>query len=222
MIAILFGLLMGVVHYFSETILDKFKSHKWKLISFSAGISITYLFLNLFPRFVSSVSKENKFLFLSILFGFVIFHVIEKYIYKQKLSEYKRLKEVAIEDSTISFIYHFIIGMMIVSFFNQSFFEGMLFFIPVLLYTSVDTIPVDRTNSKIAKAILSFSTLLGILFSTFFYKNMGNMVYLVLLGFIIGALTFTVTRHSIPDGKKGSPLFFIFGVIIYSIIIFLL
>jgi len=222
MIEILFGLLMGLVHYFSETILEKFKSHKWKFISFSAGISITYLFLNLFPRFVSGVSQENRFLFLSILSGFVIFHIIEKYIYKQNLSEYKRLKEVAVEDSAISFIYHFIIGMMIVSFFNKGFFEGVLFFIPVLLYTSVDTIPVDRATSKITKAILAFSTLLGILFSIFIYKNMSGIVYLTLLGFIIGTLTFTVTRHSIPDGKKGSPLFFIFGVIIYSIILFLL
>ena len=112
--------------------------------------------------------------------------------------------------------------MMVVSFFNQSLREGILFFIPVLLYTSVDTIPVDRASSKITKAILAFSTLLGILFSTFLYKTMSNSVYLVLLGFIIGALTFTVTRHSIPDGKQGRPLFFIFGVIIYSIILLLL
>ena len=222
MIAILFGLLMGFFHYFSEDILHRFGLHKWKLISFSAGISITYLFLSLFPRFVSGVSKENKFLFLSILLGFVMFHVIEKYIYKQKLSEYRRLKELSIEDSIVSFIYHFIIGMILVSFFKQSFFDGVLFFIPVFLYTSVDTIPVDMTKSKIIKAILVFSTLLGILFSTFVYKDMNFMVYLVLLGFIIGTLTFTVTRHSIPQGKKGRPLFFLFGVIIYSIIIFLL
>ena len=222
MIVILLGLLMGLAHYFSEEILRKFKSHKWAFLSFSAGISITYIFLSLFPRFVSGVSKENKFLFLSILLGFVIFHVIEKYIYKQKLTEYKRLKEVAIEDSIISFIYHFIIGMMIVNFFNHSFFEGVLFFIPVMLYTSVDTIPVDRTKSNIMKVILGFSTLLGILFSTFVYKNIDFRIYLVLLGFIIGVLTFTVTRHSIPSGKKGSPLFFLFGVIIYSTIILLL
>jgi hypothetical protein len=222
MIVIIFGLLMGLVHYFSEEILQKFKYHRWKLISFSGGISITYLFLSLLPKFVSGVSNENKFLFLSILSGFVIFHIIEKYIYKQNLTEYKRLKEIALEDSAISFIYHFIIGMMIVNFFNDGFLEGVVFFIPVLLYTSVDTIPVDRTKSMVVKIVLAFSTLAGILFSTFMYKDIGSIIFLSLLGFIIGVLIFTVTRHSILSGKKGSPFFFGLGVIIYSFIIFLL
>jgi hypothetical protein len=78
------------------------------------------------------------------------------------------------------------------------------------------------TKSKIIKTVLSFSTLLGILFVTFIFKEISQLTYLTLLGFIIGALSFTVTRHSLPFGKKGRPLFFTLGVILYSIIIILL
>ena len=212
---------MSISHFFSENILKIFKRYENHLISFSAGISLTYLFLNLFPEFSQRIAKGDEFIFISILIGFVVFHLIEKYIYKNTKND-KKLEELAIEDSVISFIYHFIIGMIMVSFFNKGVYEGILFFIPAMFYTGVNTLPVDMTKSKIIKTVLSFSTLLGILFVTFIFKEISQLTYLTLLGFIIGALSFTVTRHSLPFGKKGRPLFFTLGVILYSIIIILL
>lgn len=222
MIAVLFGMIMSIVHYFSEQIGIKFKKCSGELVSFSAGLSIAYIFLSLFPEFSYGVSQENRLLFVSILFGFAMLHLIEKYTY-QHSPKAKILKKLALEDSAISFIYHFIIGMIIVSFFNKNFSDGLLFFVPVMFYTAVSTLPVDMTKSKIVKVILASSTTLGVLFSLFVYgSSMHRLAYLLLLGFIIGALCFTVIRHSLPKGKKGKPLFFIIGVIIYSIIIFLL
>jgi len=221
MISVIFGIIMGFFHYFSEVILYKLERHSVSLLSFSAGISITYLFLILFPEFSKHAAESSKFVFLALLAGFVVFHVIEKYIY-QHSPKRKRLREIAVEDSIISFIYHFIVGMILVSFANQGFSQGLLFFIPVLFFTAVNTLPVDMTKSKIVKVVLASSTLLGILFARFVYTEMSLIVYLTLLGFIVGALSFTVIRHSIPFGKKGKPLYFILGVIIYSTIIFLL
>ena len=221
MIAIIFGIIMGIVHYFSKNILNRFQKYHDELVSFSAGIALTYIFLSLLPKFSKGVSNSHNILFLSILLGFVIFHIIEKYIY-QNVPRSERFKELAIEDSIISFMYHFIIGIIMVSFFNKGLIQGLLFFIPVVLYTGVDTLPVDMTKSKFIKFVLSFSTLLGILLATFFYTEINTIVYSLLLGFIIGALSFTVTRHSIPQGKKGKPLFFIVGVIVYSALILLL
>jgi len=213
--------LMSITHLFNENLLTKFKKYETHLISLSAGISLTYLFLNLFPEFSRGVSKDNEFVFISILIGFAVFHLIEKYIYKNASND-KKLEELAIEDSTISFIYHFIIGIIMVSFFNQGLYEGILFFIPATFYTGVNTLPVDMTKSKIIKIVISFSTLLGVLFATFIFPELSDITYLTLLGFIIGALSFTVTRHSIPFGEKGKPLFFTLGVILYSLIIILI
>ena len=222
MIDIVLGIIMAFAHYSSDKILKRFKNYKGEIVSFSAGIAITYIFLDLFPEFAQGVGQKREFLFLFLLFGFVIFHIIEKYIYKQHLSEYKRLKELALEHSAISFIYHFIVGMLIVNFLTQSFKEGLLFFIPVLFYTMVDTIPVNRTKSSIIKIILAISTLLGIFFVKFIQPILGAETYLILIGFVIGALLFTVIRHSIPEGKKGKPLYFVLGVVIYSLILLIL
>ena len=219
MIVIIFGMIMGLTHYFSEFI--ELKKYCNELVSISAGISLTYIFLRLFPEFSKGASQESQFLFLSIIIGFTLLHVIENHIYKHT-SRYERFKELMIEDSIISFLYHFVIGMMMVSFFSRGLSHGILFFIPVILYTAVSTLPVDRTTSNTIKIIVAFSTLLGILFSLFIYKQMSQIVYLTLLGLIIGILSFTVTRHLIPKGKKGKPLFFLIGVIAYSALIFLL
>jgi hypothetical protein len=61
-----------------------------------------------------------------------------------------------------------------------------------------------------------------VLFAHFFPALIDPSTYFSLLGFVIGALTFTVTRHSIPERKEGKPLFFMIGAIIYSILLFLL
>ncbi|MBW2965886.1 hypothetical protein KY342_02150 [Candidatus Woesearchaeota archaeon] len=221
MIAIILGIIMGIFHYFSDILCLKCKPYQNYLISFSAGISITYIFLHLLPQFTYGITQISNFLFLSILIGFVIFHIVEKYIY-QHSPEDKLLRELAVEDSITSFIYHFVIGIILVSFVNQGLSEGILFFIPVFLFTAVSTLPVDMTKFKSIKAILAVSTLLGIIFATFIYPNMNQIIYFALLGFIIGALLFTVTRHSIPKKRQGKPFYFIIGVIIYSVLIYLL
>ncbi len=218
-VSIAFGTIIGIAHYFNELFSLKSEKYRNKIISFSAGISITYIFLHLLPEFIAA--QTSRFVFLSILFGFVIFHIVEKYIY-QHSPEDKLLKELAIEDSITSFIYHFVIGIVLVGFVNQGINQGILFFIPVLLFTTVNTLPVDMTKSRIIKVILAVSTLLGILFAKFIYPNIDPTLYYILLGLVIGTLLFTVTRHSIPKNKEGKPLYFILGMIIYTILIYLL
>ena len=212
------GLIIGIGHYFNETVYVKYEKQLPKLQSFSAGIAIAYILISLFPQFTEGVIGISKFLFLSVLAGFAAFHVIEKYIYKLT-AEDKLMNELAIEDSITSFIYHFIVGIVIVSFLAQGVYQGFLFFIPIFLYTALGTLPVGVPTNKISKIILAASTLLGVLFARLVPAVGNSIVNFVLLGLVIGVLTYTVTRHSIPFGKDGRPLYFLIGVVIYSIII---
>ncbi len=226
-IAIIFGLLISITHYFSEIICQRCRTGKEysPLFSFSAGISTTYIFLHLFPKFSIGAAETSQYLFISVLAGFVILHLVEKYIYQHSPEE-KLLRELALEDSVISFIYHIFIGIVIVSLFSQSFTEGLLFSMIVLLYTSISTLPVDAPKINSMRVAVASSTLIGVLLASFVLKDITPasqpMVYYSLMGFIIGALSFTVTRHSLPHGKKGSPLYFILGVVLYSVLIFMI
>lgn len=217
MIVLLFSGLMSCIHFFSEDISLKYIKHKDKIQSFAAGISITYLFLSLFPEFSVAAKAANKMLFLTVLLGFVIFHIIEKTIY-QRTPESKVRGELAIEDSIISFIYHFIIGIIMVHFFEVGLTQGILFFIPVFFFTTVSTLPIDMTTSKLLKFGVAVSTFLGSMFGLNVVP-LPPMIYLSLLGFVVGVMTFTVTRHSIPTGRHGKPEYFALGVLLYSLVI---
>jgi hypothetical protein len=219
-IAILLAIILGVVQYFGENICKACGRYYKHAISFSAGVAITYLFLDLFPSFSVEVINTNQFLFIFLLVGFVIFHLVEKYIY-QHSKEGVLEKRLGIENQVISFMYHFILGVIIVDFSRQGFQEVILLFIPIVIFTAVGTLPISQHPSNKVNFIVSLSILLGVLFAGFVYPDISVEIQTALLGVVIGGLFFLVIRHSLPMGKEGKPLFFIIGIVIYAPIIIL-
>ena len=202
------GIAVSIMHYLNQSYFSKLKD--MRLVSFSSGISISYIFLQ-------SVSG-NRLFFILVLLGFATFHLVEKYIYKNtKNAKYK----LAIEDSIISALYHFFTGILLVNFFNINFLEGILFTIPIFLHTGVSRHPFDISKLKNIQYLTALSTLIGVIvaISTFSYFHAD--FFNVVLGFVLGALIFTVTRHSLPKEKEGEPLFFMLGALLYSIFLFI-
>ena len=220
-IALVFGILMAVVHYFSELITKRFEPFRKQAISFSAGIATTYIFLELIPNFSQRALDISRFLFLSILIGFSVLHVIEKFMH-QHATKKKFRKEIAAEESSVSFVYHFVLGITAVMLTQLGLIKGLLFFVPILIYTAVSTLSIKRSKSNYINFILSLSTLLGVLFAMFVYQNPHPIILNSFLGFTIGALSYTVIRHSIPTGKQGEPIFFAIGVLLYAPIVIIL
>lgn len=214
-VAIILALIMSIAHFFSEQFAAQCGSYRDPIISLSAGVSITYIFLDLFPRFITAVRFDQA-LFFTVLIGFGALHVIEKYLYKH-LKPTRLRRNLRLEESTVSFVYHFFVGIVLTSIVAVSVSEGILFFLPVLLYTGLSTLPVTLPKIPRIKLILSASTFLGAVFA--FGVAVSSVVSTALMGFIIGFLLFSATRHSLPREKKGRPLFFIIGMIGYSLLI---
>ncbi|MBU0614535.1 MAG: hypothetical protein KJ601_00415 [Nanoarchaeota archaeon] len=212
-VPIIMAVVMGIGHYYSQEFCTQCRKNGIKITSFAAGVAVSYLFLELFPNFSSAAMQENRFLFLMILSGFVIFHIIEKYIYKRAPKD-KLLRDLALEDSVISFAYHVLVGIVLVNFFEVSLLKAVLFFVPIFFYTAVSTLPVDPSKYKWVKIVLSSSTLIGVLFGMFI--PIPILLTNVIIGFVIGTMIYTVIRHSIPFEKEGEPLIFAVGVILYS------
>src|SRR3989344_4967678 len=132
----IFSLLIGITYYFSNRFDIKDKQYSKKIVSFAAGVSITYVLLELFPTFTEMALSINKWLFASILIGFIGHHLIEREIYHHATK--KRLsKMLTREEHVSSFIYHFVVGFLLVHFTHQSIIQAVLFFIPILAYTFV-------------------------------------------------------------------------------------
>ena len=204
---LLAGSLVAAASYFNINIISACKNYRAQITSFSAGIGVTYIFLQLFPEFVEkTIDFFHPAIFLSVLFGFILFFLAEKYVYQH----YKNIalaKGLELEDSVISFIYHFIIGLVLVSLFSLNVQEGVLFFIPIFLNTAVHVLPLDIAPSKLVRGVVASATLIGVLVASFVF--MPNPITItVLIGLVVGTLLFSVIRHSLPYGKEGKPSFF--------------
>jgi len=221
MIAIIMGLILGVVHYFSDRFEPKNPKVKHKMVSFVAGISITYIFLQLFPKVYLGIESLHEFLFIFILAGFASFHLIEKHIYQHESKDLLQ-EELKIAHSAMFFVYHLIIGILLVQLLNINVVAGILFFIPILFHTAVSSasligIHVSIREKIFLRIVLSFSTLYGALLV--YFINVPPYILYALLGFIVGSLLYVVVRDSMPKETTGKAIYFVIGVVVYAIII---
>jgi zinc transporter ZupT len=211
------GFLLGIIHYFSEKLTPPEGAHRYRVISFAAGISISYLFLNLLPHTYEAASRLKHFVFVFFLLGFVLFHLAEKVIYqhadKKKLAE--ELKEV---HSISFFFYHFVIGIVLYDKAHESKLEGILFFIPIALHAALSTASLSQIHGKIresfgSKLLLSLSTIAGMIFALL--VPIPNILDNILVSMIAGILLYIIVKEFLPEKEKGQPMFFLFGVLLF-------
>jgi hypothetical protein len=221
MLAVILGLVLAVVHYFSERIEPRDPVKRHKLVSFVAGISITYIFLQLFPKVYIGIESLHEFLFLFILAGFACFHLIEKHIYQHESKEILH-EDLRITHSAMFFFYHLVIGILLVELVSINLVGGILFFIPILFHTAVSSaslkgIHVSIRESILLKILLSFSTLFGVIIA--YFISVPPHVLYSFLGFVLGSLLYVVIRDSIPKETEGKAIYFVLGIIAYAFII---
>ncbi len=222
MLEFIFGIILSLTQYFNTRLLKKFHKYRVHLISFAAGLSSSYLFLLLLPEVYNGFLVLENFMFLILFIGFVSIHITEKYIYKHV--DKKRInQDVRTVHHITFFIYHFIIGIILVSFLKQSIRMGTLFFIPIWFHTTVSSIALTEIYHKhikertITKLLLSLSAILGITLAVLVMTP--TIIYFTLLALITGALTYIIVKDLTPKGKEGNINMFILGVISYSLII---
>ncbi|MBL7160496.1 MAG: hypothetical protein ISS93_01450 [Candidatus Aenigmarchaeota archaeon] len=218
------GTILAIVNYFSEKFHLLRHMQRMKFISFSGGVFISYLILHLLPGIFEASLAESRISLVFVLVGFSLFHLLEKFTYrresKNKEAMRRELKEI---HSMAFFFYHLILGIVLVGVFSRSSLTaGILFFIPVLLITLVSSLSLKEIHGNIrqknnVKLLLSLSSLMGIIAATLF--PLTSILYSILLGFVVGVLLFIVIVDSIPKERKGEPVFFILGVVLYSALI---
>ncbi|MFX0072561.1 MAG: hypothetical protein ACFFAO_15860 [Candidatus Hermodarchaeota archaeon] len=135
------------------------------------------------------------------------------------------------------FFYHFIVGILIVALLVIELFSGILFFIfaffrlIVISGTEVSReaysdlgIEIKYQESKKTRIILSSAVfvgvIIGILFELLIPVNL-EVIY-VLYSFISGIILYTIVREVIPEKEKGNILYFLIGVVGFTIIIIII
>lgn len=220
--AIISGLICGVVlamvHLASESIHLRHGKMRWRIISFAAGISIAYLFLHLLPETYEAANHIKGWVFVFLLAGFTVFHLIEKYVYQHVERErlVRDLKEI---HSVSFFIYHFVVGVALTGKFEESMLEGLLFLVPVAFHAGLSTASLsgihdDMMELKFVRVLLSISTLLGVVFAALI--RIPPALELSLVSFVAGVLLYIIVREFLPQKEKGEPAYFVLGLLLFA------
>ena len=218
-LSLVLALVLSITYYFGCRIDVKHHlptSHK--LMSFSAGVSITYILLELFPLFTERAFPIGRILFASVLIGFILHHFIEEELY-QHFKKPELGRAMILEEESSSFLYHFIIGIVLISIGTDSVKDGILFFIPIFLYILINTLSTDPHISRLKTLFFSSATFLGAFYATFFWTNRAAWLESALIGLVAGVLLFTIVRHHLPVGKRGRIGYFLLGVLFYALVL---
>jgi len=224
-IEIVLSVLIAIAHYMSDRI-QLMRSHfKTELISFVAGISTVYVFLNLYPEFYSSVDPGSPLVYTSVFLGFALLHLIDKEIY-QKISHKGMKNDIKVAHGIGLTIYYFVVGVVLVSLLNSSLKTGFLFFIPVFIYASFAAFSGHSIHGLHGP---HHETLEFLYIAQSAAVVLGSVVAVVLVipayistyatGLVGGFLTYIIVRDILPKDRKGNPLVFVLGSLIYATLI---
>ncbi len=220
-VAIILAGILSVSDYVTEHIFSKKLRTNQKLVSFSAGVAIAYLLLHMFPEIASNALIDGNRLFLFALLGFVSLNLIEQYIYK----EIGKLKRTSFYHKGIHvvyfFVYNFLVGAVLVVFAARGLKHTLLFFVPFLLYIIAEILPQEfEFRNSFSKIFFSMAPVIGAIISIY-YIDFIYMAFGELISFIAGTLLYIVIRESLPSDKAEKPLYFMIGVLLYTLVIFM-
>lgn len=213
---------MGITHFLSEELEEHMSGYRERVISFSAGASITYIFVQLMPEFHRIARESSELIFIFPLAGFSSIHLIEKYIAQSGLEDEKMREEYGEVHSIFLFLYSGAIGYLIASLIAESTVTGLLFFIPILLHVAVSSLSLTELHEKFSQKItvklaISIAPILGVL--TYQLGSITENYFNPVFGTVIGMFFYVVIRDSIPRNDRGQPLEYVLGALIYLTII---
>lgn len=213
---------MAVVHFLGEELEEYIGSHKDRIVSFSSGVSITYIFVQLLPEFHRIASQSTEFIFIFPLLGFSSIHLLEKYVAKAGFGEKEMRRDYGEIHSTFLFLYYGAIGYLVASLLAESAITGLLFFLPIILHVAISSFSITElhesfSQKRAVKIAISIAPIVGVLL-----HNIGNIStqhFNPVFGLVVGMFFYVVIRDSMPEQDKGQPLEYVLGAAIYLAII---
>ncbi|KKK43741.1 MAG: ZIP Zinc transporter [Candidatus Lokiarchaeum sp. GC14_75] len=214
LVILIIAVIMGVTDFIGHRISGFAAGHRDSVLSFSAGLLISLLFLILVPDVTSRGFSELLFLFM--LVGFLLMHLAEKYIYKHILDKQELLEDLKVVHIIGFGLDNFLVGFIIASLVELDFFLVINLSVPLfiqMLTSSISLGSIDtRLKEKYSKFILSVLPILGAILGIVLEYE--HLVTNYVLAFVLGILFYMIVRDVLPQGRRGSSVLFISGNLI--------
>ena len=213
-IIIIIAVVMGLTDFFGHKISSLIGEHRDAVLSFSAGLLISLLFLILVPDVI--VNGVTELLFLFMLVGFLLMHLVEKYIYRHVSHKQELLEDLKIVHIIGFGLDNFLIGFIIASLVELDFSVVITLSVPLFLQMLTSSISLDsidtRLNDKYSKIILSVLPIAGAILGIIL--ELDHLLTNYVLAFVLGILFYMIIRDVLPQGRKGSSVLFFAGNLI--------
>jgi hypothetical protein len=213
-IIIIIAVVMGLTDFFGHKISSLIGEHRDAVLSFSAGLLISLLFLILVPDVI--INGVTEILFLFMLVGFLLMHLVEKYIYRHVTHKQELLEDLKILHIIGFGLDNFLVGFIIASLVELDFSVIITLAVPLFLQMLTSSISLDsidtRLNDKYSKIILSVLPLSGAILGI--VLELEYLLTNYILAFVLGILFYMIIRDVLPQGRKGSAVLFFAGNLI--------
>ncbi len=215
---------LSLVQFLSDRINIERSRYREHLISFAAAISITYLLFSFLPKAYRESSGLT--LFVPLIAGFAFIHLLEKFFYGTYAARFSIKKVKTYHDELhflVLFIYHFVIGAVLIDLLEVDVTSGLLFLPPLMMFSTIGNWSLHHAylhQIPYRRLFLASSTVLGALFANSSLNS--SLTEQIMVNFAAGILMFMVVRESLPNQKEGKPVLFLIGIALYTAIIFFL
>ena len=214
-----FSLLLAVISIFSDKAVKHFEKFHEELMSFSAGILITIILVEFMGVVSSGALLFGQFIYVYVVLGFVVFHSIEKYVYKHVPSS--KIKEIRKELGMIHFagftVEHVILGMFLTMvWFFRSLDVLYILVVPFIIRTIASSHPIKHLGMKTFGLWVTLVTAFAIPFGSLFALSLlgfQSALYSI-FAFITGTSLYLVVMDIIPKYRKGNIYWFFIGFLI--------
>ncbi len=218
-IALIFGIILALIQYHANKMSGFYLKHRRTLSTFSAGIVLSYLVLQLLPAIYQVQGRLSKFVYLSMLGGIALVFLLDKHISRHRF-KYKIRSEIREEHAVSLFVYHILLGIAFIGF-SESFLDLLLFFIPLALFGTFSSFSIKEIydierEADSVTATLSGSILIGMILATII--PVSRLLYFPLLGLMAGSILYIILNDVFREPERKNSYFF-FGILIYSAII---
>lgn len=224
-IPIALAAILSVASFYSEHFVHIARKLQAEISSLSAGVFITLIILSLLPMLHQAVGTFGNALYIILLLGFLGFRLGEVYIYQHITNRHELMIELEEFHIFGFFIDHFVMGIMIMLLFLLETPKIMyLILIPFAIHIVASSLSLKHIKGKMefgttGEILLSLSPLIGTIGAIFF--NMSAIVLYSIFAYVLGALFYLVIRDIVPKERESRPLWFISGMFITIIILFL-
>lgn len=173
-------------------------------------------FLEILPQIPVGEQYLNHLIYLTFLGGFVLIHMLEKYVYQQivsqrKLDQYRDLFE---EVGLVA--YGLLVGVIIAIFFetygNRAYFLLTPFFVREFSLSLYVRHISEELDSQLIHVLQYGSYVFGTIVGLLLIQNKSQLYFIFSL--IMGLILYIVVRDMIPQRKEGKTVYFIVGVLI--------